>query len=127
MYLKPCPLGFSLQERCSLDPVLVSYHGISITFYNVDDGTIDCPANSFISADIVNGSNVFHVSPRCPFDYCLPHPTNFNLIHSVSLLEVVYCVDNAEEVSAACLAHLNVNVTQMSMCLSLCQLLLQVL
>ena len=79
VHLKSCPLGFSLQKQCSLDPVLASYRGLSITSYNIDDETIVRPANSYISADIVNDLYVYHVSPRCPFDYCLPHPTNLDL------------------------------------------------
>ena len=82
--LLPCPLGFSLQshlQRCHCDTVF-DCDAISIISCNLDDETILCPANSWISvADTVNGSHryMYHVSSQCPFDYCLPHSSYLNL------------------------------------------------
>ena len=79
--LLPCPVGFSLQDhlqRCHCDSVL-DCDVISVTTCNLADGTILRPANSWISADTVNGSHRYHVSSQCPFDYCLPYSSYFNL------------------------------------------------
>jgi len=79
--LLPCPVGFSLQshlQRCHCDTVL-DCDVISVTTCNLTDGTILRPANSWISADTVNGSHRYHVSSQCPFDYCLPHSSYLNL------------------------------------------------
>ena len=79
--LLPCPVGFSLQShlrRCHCDTVL-NCDVITVTTCNLDDGTILRPANSWISADTVNGSHKYHVSSHCPFDYCLPHSSYLNL------------------------------------------------
>jgi len=79
--LLPCPVGFSLQshvQRCHCDPVL-NCDVISVTTCNLIDGTILRPANSWISADTTNGSHRYHVSPQCPFDYCLPYSSYVDL------------------------------------------------
>ena len=83
--LLPCPVGFSLQahlQRCHCDTVL-DCDVISVTTCNLADGTILRPANSWISADTVNGSHnsshSYHVSSQCPFDYCLPYSSYLNL------------------------------------------------
>ena len=79
--LLPCPVGFSLQghlQGCHCDTVL-DCDVISVTTCNLADGTILRPANSWISADTVNGSHKYHVSSQCPFDYCLPYSTYLNL------------------------------------------------
>jgi len=79
--LLPCPAGFSLQhhvQSCHCDTVLDS-DVISVTRCNLADGTILRPANSWISADTVNGSHRYHVSTQCPFDYCLPYSSYLNL------------------------------------------------
>ena len=79
--LLPCPAGFSLQyhvQSCHCDTVLDS-DVISVTTCNLADGTILRPANSWISADTVNGSHRYHVSSQCPFDYCLPYSSYLNL------------------------------------------------
>ena len=57
--LLPCPVGFSLQyqvQRCHCDRVL-DCDVISVTTCNLADGAILRPANSWISADTVNGSH----------------------------------------------------------------------
>ena len=79
--IKPCPVGFTLQsskKSCYCDPLL-STDIISITSCNVNDETIQRPANSWISAETKNSSHTYYVSPQCPFDYCLPHASNLNL------------------------------------------------
>ena len=79
--LLPCPVGFSLHshlQKCHCDTVL-DCDVISVTTCNLTDGTILRPANSWISADTVNGSHRYHVSSQCPFDYCLPYSSYLNL------------------------------------------------
>ena len=77
--LLPCPVGFSLQDqRCDCDTVL-SYDAIAVTTCSLADWSILRPANSWISADTVNGSHRYHVSPQCPIDYCLPYSSYLNL------------------------------------------------
>jgi len=76
--LLPCPVGFSLHhclQKCHCDPVL-NCDVMSVTTCNLADGTILRPANSWISADSVNG---YHVSSQCPFDYCLSYSSYLNL------------------------------------------------
>ena len=79
--IKPCPVGFTLQsskKSCYCDPLL-STDIISITSCNVNDETIQRPANSWIYAETKNNSHTYYVSEQCPFDYCLPHTSNLNL------------------------------------------------
>ena len=79
--IKPCPMGFTLQndkKACYCDPLLRN-DGVSITSCNINDRTILRPANSWISAVTVNNSHSYNVSSQCPFDYCLPYSSHFNL------------------------------------------------
>ena len=79
--IKPCPKGFTLIssiKACYCDPLL-NNDKVSITSCNINDGTILRPANSWIFAETVNISYSYDVSPQCPFDYCLPHPSHLNL------------------------------------------------
>jgi len=79
--LLPCPVGFSLQSQaqgCYCDTVL-DCDVISVTACNLADGTILRTANSWISANTVDGSHRYHVSSQCPFDYCLPYSSYLNL------------------------------------------------
>ena len=79
--LLPCPVGFSLQESrkaCYCDHVL-NNKIIQITSCNLDDGTIQRPANSWISGRVINNLNTYMVCKNCPFDYCLPHSSHLNL------------------------------------------------
>jgi len=79
--LQPCPVGFSLHyylQGCYCDSVLNS-DVISVTTCNLADETILHPANSWISANTVNGTHRYHVSSQCPFDYCLPYSSYLNL------------------------------------------------
>ena len=79
--IKPCPVGFTLQsskKSCYCDPIL-SNSTLFITSCNLDDETIERPANSWISAETKNNSYTYIMSPQCPFDYCLPHSSNLNL------------------------------------------------
>ena len=52
---------------------------LSITSCNLDDGTILRPANSWLSANTVNNSHIYHVALSCPFDYCLPYSSYLDL------------------------------------------------
>ena len=83
--LIPCPLGFKLhpvEGYCQCDPVLTSTTIISITSCNINDQTILCPPNSWISANVYNNSFVlYEVSSHCPFDYCLPQSSHLNLFN----------------------------------------------
>ena len=79
--IKPCHIGFTLISSiraCYCDPLL-NNDKLSITSCNINDGTILRPANSWIFAETVNISHSYDVSPQCPFDYCLPHPSHLNL------------------------------------------------
>ena len=71
-----CPTGFvKIDKRCQCDPVLVQY---GITYCNINDQTILCPANSWIFATTHNNSYTYHISLHCPFNYCLPHSSHHN-------------------------------------------------
>ena len=66
-----CPTGFvKIDKGCQCDPVLVQY---GITNCNINNQTILCPANSWISATTHNNFYTYHISLHCPFHYCLPH------------------------------------------------------
>ena len=71
-----CPTGFAkIDKRCHCDPVLVQY---GITNCNINDQTILCRVNSWISATTHNNSYTYHISLHCPFHYCLPHSSHLN-------------------------------------------------
>ena len=79
--IKPCPKGFTLKnsiKACDCDPLL-NNDKLSITLCNINDGTILRPANSWIFAKTMNNSHLYDTSSQCPYDYCLPHPSNLNL------------------------------------------------
>ena len=79
--IKPCPMGFTLIssiKACYCDPLL-NNDKVSITSCNINDATILRPANSWIFAETANISHSYDVSPQCPYDYCLPHPSHLNL------------------------------------------------
>ena len=72
-----CPIGFiKIDKRCQCDSALIQY---GITNCNINDQTILCPANSWISAASHNNSYTYHISLHCPFNYCLPHSSHLNL------------------------------------------------
>ena len=74
----PCPTGFSLNQLegyCRCDPILTSTTIISVTC-NIDDQTILRPGNSWICT---TSNHTYRVSSYCPFHYCLPNPSPFNL------------------------------------------------
>ena len=74
----PCPPGFSLNHLegyCQCDPILTSTTIISITC-NINDQTILRPGNSWIHT---TSNYTYQVSSPCPFRYCLPNPSSFNL------------------------------------------------
>ena len=75
--LLKCPLGFVLYNgECQCDPVLVQTTAINIAGCDPDAETIMRPANSWISAI---APNVYKVCTQCPFDYCLPQPSDHKL------------------------------------------------
>ena len=79
--IKPCPMGFTLDENrkaCHCDPLLDN-GVVSVTSCDLNDQTILRPANSWITADTINGSHTYLVSSSCPFDYCLPYSSHHNL------------------------------------------------
>ena len=79
--IKPCPMGFTLNaniKACYCDPLL-NNDILAVTSCNLNDTTILRPANSWISANTINASHSYDISPQCPFDYCLPHPSYLNL------------------------------------------------
>ena len=74
----PCPIGFSFikhERACHCDPVLQN-DLIFVKSCNIDDATIQCPANSWIAISDINS---YYVSLNCPFDYCLPESSYINL------------------------------------------------
>ena len=69
----PCPTGFALQEKdglCQCDPVLYMAVASQIKICNINDQTVLCHANTWISGTTINDSHTYNVSSRCPFDYC---------------------------------------------------------
>ena len=79
--LQPCPLGFSLdidEHACICDPVLNS-NIIAVTSCNLNNATIQRPANSWIFASKYNDTQLYKVSSQCPFDYCIPHTSYISL------------------------------------------------
>ena len=79
--IKPCPMGFTLnagKKACYCDPLLTN-DILSVSSCDINDATILHPANSWISAETVNGSHSYDISPQCPFDYCLSHSSYLNL------------------------------------------------
>ena len=76
--LLPCPIGFTLQSNartCSCDSVLDEFTASC----NLNDGTVQRAANSWISGKTVNGSHTYDVSLNCPFDYCLSYSSYLNV------------------------------------------------
>ena len=79
--LLPCPAGFAIQsdiKTCSCDSLLTSV----VLSCNLNDGTVQRMANSWISAKTVNGSHTYDVSSHCPFDYCFPYSSHLHLSYS---------------------------------------------
>ena len=84
VHIKPCPLGFTLQEdkkSCYCDPLLSSHKAISIKSCNLNDETISRPANSWISAARNNITNFtsYIVSSYRLFQRCLPYQSYLKL------------------------------------------------
>ena len=76
--VQPCPVGFGIQTNrrtCSCDSVLKSV----VISCNLNEGTVERSAKSWVSAKTVNNSHMYAVSVSCPFDYCLPHSSHLNL------------------------------------------------
>ena len=82
-YIKtnPYPIGFVLQNGiCGCDPYLSSSN-IHIDTCYIDQSTIRCPTNTWISAQVYSNSTKYLISHNCPMDYCLPHSSHLNLLH----------------------------------------------
>ena len=78
--LLKCPMGFTFDgttERCECD-LLMNSKLLTITDCNINNQSVLRPANSWVSAEAHNNSYFYHVSPSCPFQYCLPHSSYLN-------------------------------------------------
>ena len=78
--LLKCPTGFSFKvnaEKCVCDPEMQSSL-LTIRECNIDDQTILRHGNSWMTGVTYNNSHTYHISPRCPFDYCLPQSSYLN-------------------------------------------------
>ena len=116
----PCPAGFKRMDgRCQCDPIL-QLSLLSIDDCDIDDQTISRPANSWISTITNNGTFTYLVSDKCPFDYCIPHPSHLKLSLTADLqcqfrrhnLLCGQCSDGPSTVfgSSHCLQCSNVNM-----------------
>lgn len=80
-----CPAGFiKLDGKCQCDPILKAWP-VKIDNCNINDQTINRPANSWIFAKTTNNSYAYLISMKCPFDYCLPYPTHLKLSSTIDL------------------------------------------
>ena len=73
-------MGFSFDdntEKCECDSSMQSKL-LPITNCNINDQTILRPANSWMTAETYNDSYAYHISPNCPFHYCLPQSSYLN-------------------------------------------------
>ena len=62
----PCPLGFiKIDGICQCYP---SFSLFGITECNINNQSILCPPNSWISA---TGISNYYISLHCPFHYCI--------------------------------------------------------
>jgi len=75
----PCPVGFAKVNgicQCILD-----LRNVLITC-NINDQTVTRHANSWITATYhLTSYYVYHISPSCPFQYCLPISSFLQLLH----------------------------------------------
>ena len=79
--IHPCPKRLTLnmdRKICYCDPLL-NNNVLSITSCDLNDQTILHPANSWITADTVNGSHTYLISSSCPFDYYISYSSHQNL------------------------------------------------
>ena len=74
--LSPCPIGFTLQNGiCNCDPLLPT----DIDACYIDQSAVRRPANTWISYTQSDTSK--YLISDCPMDYCLPFPSNVDLLH----------------------------------------------
>lgn len=76
--LSACPAGFVLctvKKTCNCDRMLYPY----IASCNLNDETVLRLANGWIFAYKVNEKYEYKISKRCPYDYCVPHPSHLKL------------------------------------------------
>ena len=64
-------------EKCECDSSMQSKL-LPIANHNINDQTILRPANSWMTAETHNNSYTYHISPYCPFHYCLPQLSYLN-------------------------------------------------
>ena len=78
--LLPCPVGFLLLDgSCDCVPQLTSHAlPVHVQSCDIDDATIQRPANSWIYCDTLQNSTKYFLS-TCPMDYCLPHSSSISL------------------------------------------------
>ena len=75
--LLSCPIGFTLQDgACKCDPFLPN----KIKSCFIDYSTIQCPANTWITA-LTQANDTEYLISDCPMDYCLPYSSYVNLLH----------------------------------------------
>ena len=78
--LLKCPMGFSFNvntEKCECDSLMQSKL-LKIINCNINDQTILRPESSWMTAKTYNNSHTYHISPNCPFQYCLPQSSYLN-------------------------------------------------
>ena len=78
--LLTCPMGFALDintEKCECD-VSMQSRLLKIKHCNINDQTVLRPGDSWMTAETYNNSHIYHISPKCPFHYCLPQSSYLN-------------------------------------------------
>ena len=72
-----CPVGFTLQNGiCDCDPLLPP----DIDTCYIEQSVIKRPGTMWISAHI-RSNDTKYLTGNCPMDYCLPYPSNVQLIN----------------------------------------------
>ena len=71
----PCPVGFTKVN--GICQCILALHKVLMKC-NINEQTVSRIANSWITATYHSKSYVYHISPYCPFHYCLPHTSDLN-------------------------------------------------